>query len=140
MTFPQIFPIYCDDVRREVGGSTSLIGVYRDGISVETGIATLRKLCIHATIILDEDATHEDISLRIEWEGEILKESSIPKELVQRLREENANDDDEGLPRYVIVFVAEFHDIDVSGGGMFRTFLSTRGRQIEGLPLKVSAP
>ncbi|NYT81418.1 hypothetical protein H0A70_07935 [Alcaligenaceae bacterium] len=134
----QVFPIFCDDIRREVGGAPSLMGVYRGALSVEPDNAVIKKLCVHATIVLDENTASSDISLRIEWNGKPIKESEVPKDLVQRLKDEEEDEGGDGEPRFVIVFVAEFYDLDVSGGGTFRTMLSADGRTIEGLPLKVN--
>lgn len=133
----QIFPIYCDDIRREVGGAPSLMGIYRGALSVKQDDAIIKKLCVYVTIVLDEETARSDTSLRIDWNGKPIKESAVPQDLLRRLRDDDEDDEGEGEPRFVIVFMAEFYDLDVTGGGTFRTMLSADGKIVEGLPLKV---
>src|SRR5690606_35262549 len=100
----QIFPIYCDDIRREVGGAPSLMGVYRGALSVEQDDAIIKKLCVHVTIVLDEETASSDTSLRIDWNGKPIKEAAVPQDLLRRLRDDDEDDEGEGEPRFVIVF------------------------------------
>jgi hypothetical protein len=46
----QFFGIYCDDIRHEVSGKTSLVGCYGPTLFVRKFPTSLPKLCFHFTI------------------------------------------------------------------------------------------
>jgi len=58
------YVMYCDDVRREVGGKTSLIGVYPGAITFPRFPAFLPKLCVFVNAVTRVDKPFKNISFR----------------------------------------------------------------------------
>lgn len=61
MTKKSISAIYCDDIRSELGGKLSFMGVYNGDMAFQQFPVTLQKLCAHAKLKMpyDEPAKHE---------------------------------------------------------------------------------
>lgn len=61
--YPQLkYYIVCDDIRREVGNRTSLIGIYPDDILLSIP-SVLPKLCIHS--VFSSVKTEDDLTIEL---------------------------------------------------------------------------
>ncbi len=70
-TIPRtIFPIICDDIRQEVGGKTSLMGVYGDHIVLTKFPFTFPKLCFQ--VHMRECSREFDLDIYLETPDERL--------------------------------------------------------------------
>lgn len=89
MTTKSATAIYCDDIRSEVGGKFSLMGVYNADIIFPSFPATLPKLCAHVTVKFPwgEQPTKslrvvlfkgEDILSEINIDEDSLKPAAVP--------------------------------------------------------------
>lgn len=58
--------IYCDDIREELGGKISLMGVYTGDMIVSTIPLTLPKLCIVVTAMTDVSNPFQSLNARVE--------------------------------------------------------------------------
>lgn len=57
--------IYCDDIRREIGGKMSFMGCYESQLSVESMPIALPKLCIFATAITPISRPIRSLTFRV---------------------------------------------------------------------------
>ncbi|MCA8492537.1 DUF6941 family protein [Burkholderia arboris] len=49
---PYLHVVYCDDVRSEIGGKFTLVGVYSSDLQVPTAPVALPKLCVVSTFVV----------------------------------------------------------------------------------------
>ena len=73
-----IHGLFCDDIRQEIGGKTSLMGCYHGDLLVPKFPATVHQLCFFGRLILPDDVRlEEDISLVMSAGDTVLLEGSI---------------------------------------------------------------
>ena len=60
-----VFTIFCDDIRQEIGGKLSYIGVYGAQMFVPSFPITLPKLCLAMSMITPIDAPFRKLAMRI---------------------------------------------------------------------------
>lgn len=61
--------LFCDDLREEIGGSTSLVGIAPDNIVVPRIPSKLPKVAIYSRIIIPIDFSPCDISVWLKYPG-----------------------------------------------------------------------
>lgn len=57
--------VFCEDIREEVGGSTTVVGVMPDNLEVPSFPGMIPKLGIYTRLVIDLDASLEDIDLLV---------------------------------------------------------------------------
>ncbi len=82
---PFLSTIYCDDVRQEVGGKLSLIGVYNDVMYVQQFPVTLPKLWVVATFVAPKDKPLKSLKFRIFKNNDPLADLDATPEHLQQL-------------------------------------------------------
>jgi len=82
---PFLSTIYCDDVRQEVGGKLSLIGVYKDVMYVQQFPVTLPKLWVVATFVVSKDEPPKSLKFRVFRDNEPLADLDATPEHLQQL-------------------------------------------------------
>ena len=86
--------VFCDDIRQEVGGKLSLIGVYNGVMYLPQFPATLPKLWILATYVVNRDDTPKSLKMRVYKNNEPMVDlDALPDYLAQL-----ANARDSGVP------------------------------------------
>jgi hypothetical protein len=60
-----VFTIFCDDIRQEIGGKLSYIGVYNAQMFVPSFPITLPKLCLAMSVITPVDTPFRKLAMRI---------------------------------------------------------------------------
>jgi hypothetical protein len=77
-TNPSGSTIFCDDIREEVTGKKSLIGVYNGAMMIASAApAIIPQLCVLTTIRLDDDILPKKITIKIIFEDEHFFEQVI---------------------------------------------------------------
>lgn len=75
--------IYCDDIRHEVGGKQSYLGIYSGDLIATTLPLVLPKLGIAVVAITAIEQPFERLEIRIEKDGEtILSTGLLPQEVI----------------------------------------------------------
>lgn len=92
---PNISVLFCDDIRHEVSGKISLIGVYGSHLIVNEFPAVLTKLCVHMTITIPKNALPEAVVVKFSYIGNELLSTTIPV----------SNDTNEADPKFNYVKV-----------------------------------
>lgn len=77
-TTPSGTTIFCDDVRHEITGKFSLIGVYQDGMTIVGEVPVLiPQLCLVTKVRLDQKSLPFSFLLKMIFEDERLEEETI---------------------------------------------------------------
>jgi hypothetical protein len=82
-----IFVTYCDDVRAEVGGKQSLMGVYNAQLLVASLPVTLPKLCANVILNIPNTVDIKSIVLRAYANDVQIGEEVVPEEALPGIRE-----------------------------------------------------
>ncbi len=83
MTKHNISCIFCEDIRHEQGGKISLMGCFHKALKIPTVPCELIKLCVHITIVLDDDTELNDASVRLMLNGKERAEYSFEKNSIE---------------------------------------------------------
>jgi len=73
----QVLTVFCDDIRHEVGGKVSYIGVYSGGLFVPAFPVTLPKLCIAMTVVTPAEQPFRKLALRVLKDRDVLAEGAL---------------------------------------------------------------
>jgi len=69
--------VFCDDIRHELGGKLSYIGVYNGVLFVPTFPATLSKLCLAMNVLTPADRPFAKLTVRLLKDEEVLVEGTL---------------------------------------------------------------
>jgi hypothetical protein len=70
----QVQTIYCDDIRQEIGGKLTYVGVYSGSLLTAAFPVALPKFCVAVTVVVDSFDPLEPLKLRILKDDEVLAE------------------------------------------------------------------
>jgi hypothetical protein len=140
---PFLSTIYCDDVRQEVGGKLSLIGVYNGVMYVPQFPVTLPKLWIVATFVALKDEPPKSLKFRVFKNNEPLADLDATPEHLQQLA--NAREPVVPLPdgsRSVISTQTQvcFTPLQLDAPCVLRVAAITENGETRGLSLQVQRP
>lgn len=77
--------IYCDDVRREIGGKITVVGMYSESVAVvfpEQGPLVLPKLCFIATVRSSTEEDFKSLRCDIRLDHEIVHSVEVPSHVL----------------------------------------------------------
>ncbi|MNF75082.1 hypothetical protein D3C84_571360 [compost metagenome] len=72
----------CDDVRQEVNGKMSYMGVYQGNMLCQEFPLQLPKLCIGITVVTPIERPFESLNFKGSFDGELLFEMSLAKDQI----------------------------------------------------------
>ena len=102
--------LFCDDIRHEINGKLSYIGVYSGTLFVPVFPVTLPKLCISVKIVTPANEPLRSLTLRVLKDDEILQEIVFDKEQLVSASEILAELSDEErrlrvqMPQFLLAF------------------------------------
>lgn len=131
--------LFCDDIRHEVGGKLSFIGVYSGGLFVPAFPATLPKLCLSVKIVTPADEPLRELSLRILRDEETLQEIALDEEQLAAASD-SAEEMTEGQRNervQMAQFMLVFSTIQFDGPCTLRVRVQTEDGELRGMALKV---
>lgn len=102
--------LFCDDIRHEINGKLSYIGVYSGTLFVPVFPVTLPKLCISVKIVTPANEPLRSLTLRVLKDDEILQEIVFDKEQLVSASEVLAELSDEErrlrvqMPQFLLAF------------------------------------
>lgn len=89
MTTVNGIALFCEDIRPEVGGSVSLVGVMSDFIAVPSFPVTLAKLGFYARLFLPVEGAQPDMVVNvIEVEGGVVEIASFSETMIAKAQSE----------------------------------------------------
>lgn len=132
--------LFCDDIRHELGGKLSFIGVYSGGLFVPAFPATLPKLCLMAKIVTPADEPLRLLNLRVFKDEVCLQEIAVDEE--QLAAGSDSTEDMSDLQRKERVLMAQFmvvfSPIQFDGPCTLRVKVQTENGELRGIALKVN--
>lgn len=131
--------LFCDDIRHEVGGKLSFIGVYSGGLFVTEFPVTLPKLCLSVKIISPADEPLRELSLRILRDEETLQELALGEEQLAEASDSTEDMTEEQRKERIQVaqFMLVFSPIQFDGPCTLRVRVQTDDGELHGMALKV---
>lgn len=131
--------LFCDDIRYEIGGKLSYIGVYSDGLIVPTFPVTLPKLCLVVKIVTPADEPLRLLRLRVLKDDAVLQEIEVDEQ--QLTAASNSADDltEESRTerRHIAQFLLVFSPIRFDEPCTLRVRVRTECSELRGIALKV---
>lgn len=131
--------LFCDDIRHEVGGKLSFIGVYSGGLFVQAFPVTLAKLCLSVKIVTPADKPLRSLKLRVLKDEDMLQEivvdegqlaaaSDSAEDITEELRKERV---------HMAQFMLVFSPIQFEGPCTLRVRAQTEDSEHVGMALQV---
>lgn len=128
---------YCDDVRREIDGRPSLMGVFPSMAEVDVNSDNkLHRLCAYTVISLSESIELESIAVISLWEGEEMQRVEIPTEAIDEFNFKKKESGGEKI-RLNLATVIEIRDLDIGSGGKLQTRATVNGSIIDTRTLRL---
>lgn len=133
--------IFCDDIRHELGGKLSYIGVYSGHLFVPAFPVTLPKLCLALSVITPANQPFRKLELRIFKDDEQLAEGVLDEaqlsEVIEAPSEESGNSaTNERVQVLNSLFV--FSPFQIDGPCRLRIRAVTESEELRGLALSIA--
>ena len=132
---PYLFCLYAEDVRQEMNGQMSIIGVFQGGLRIPSVPAHLPKLAIIANLRMLSDKAPNSVKLEVHRGGEVLQTIDPPSEFLQTITQLPDQGVEEGSNIQLIV---GFSDFPLSAGGKLEVRVTVDGVTIHGNPLAIT--
>lgn len=130
--------IYCDDIRNEIGGKISLMGIYAGDMIVPSIPLILPKLCIVITVITESSDPFQKLSARIErGEDRAILLSTGNIDITPLPAEEG---DGNGNRLHVVQLQFVLSPFQVDGPTVLRVTVETERGPIRGRGLRIQLP
>jgi hypothetical protein len=133
--------LFCDDIRHEVGGKLSYIGVYSGGLFVRAFPVTLPKLCLAVRILTPANAPLRSLTLQVLKDGETLQELIVDDaELAAASAVDADMEVNQRADRLLMAqFMLVFSPIHFDGPCVLKVRVQTESGELRGMALKVDA-
>jgi len=134
--------LFCDDIRHEVGGKLSYIGVYSGGLFVRAFPVTLPKLCLSVRVITPANAPLRALTLRVLKDEETLQELILDDADLAAASDAGNGIEEEKQGERVLMaqFMVVFSPIHFDGPCVLRVRAQTEDEELRGAALTVDAP
>lgn len=132
--------IYCDDVREEVGGKRSFMGVYSGQLIVQSAPATLPKLCVIVIISTPVERPLTKCIIRILKDDDTLAEMPIDSAVLADMQKTlAAQRTPPGLEYHSIMLhaVAQFVPFPIIHEHILRIRIQTEDEELKGQALEI---
>lgn len=134
---PNLFCQYADDVRMEVGGKQTIVGVYSGGLNVVGPLPMLLpQLAIISHLFIPKDMDPDEITLEAGWkDGKMLNQFKLPSEGIKgSLKSERETNESRGVAVEAVTLVRPF---EIQAAGWIEVHAIIDGERIKGNSLKV---
>lgn len=103
-----IHSLYCDDVRMEVGGKMSFVGVYQGQLIIHhNGPVTLPKLCIVATAQTPKEQPFERLLIKLLQDDVVVQELETPLDVLSASIKMSDSDDKSVFHNYGLIITLQ---------------------------------
>lgn len=134
-----ILTVFCDDIRQEIGGKLSYIGVYSGNMLVSEFPAVLPKLCLALSVVAPTLNPFRKLTLRILKDKEILAEGSLGeaelKNFVEATNDVAEDDHKDRVQIFRSNFV--FSPFKLDGPCILRVRVETEDGELRGVGLQI---
>lgn len=131
---PYLFCLYAEDVRQEITGQTSIIGVFQGGLKVPAVPAHLPKLAIVANLCMPYAHAPTSVKLEVHRDGEVLQTIEPPADFLQSVARQNGLGLDDG---YNMQFVVGFAGFPVPAASKLEVRATVDGMSLQGNALQI---
>lgn len=132
---PCLFCLYAEDVRQEITGQMSIIGVFQGGLRVPFVPINLPKLAIIANLRVPSEKAPTSLILEVHRRGEILQTVTPPPEFLQSVTKQPGARLDEGS---TIQFVVGFAGFPVPAAGKLEVRATIDGVVLQANSLEIT--
>ena len=132
---PYLFCLYAEDVRQEVTGQMSIIGVFQGGLRVPSVPTHLPKLAIIANLRMPSEKAPSSVKLEVHRDGEVLQAIEPPPEFLQSVIKQPRAGLDDG---YAMQFVVGFAGFPVPAAGKLEVRAMIDGVVLRGNSLEIT--
>lgn len=129
---------YCDDIRHEVSGKLSYIGMYNGEMIVSSFPATLPKLCIALKVVTPITKPMESLTIRITKNDDELQKITVSDEQIEAARLGSKEAIKEGLlEAQIFNYITAFSPFQLDGPCVVRVRAQTECEELRGLALSI---
>jgi hypothetical protein len=141
MALRQLESIYCDDVRMEIAGKMSFIGVYNGAMWVANFPATLPKFCIVFKAVIPVEKPIDSLTVRVLRDEQTIGEMKFDN-LQESARSVSDDHSLEGLEKVVSIQNAfAFSPFVIEAPCIIRLrAITSDGDELKGLALSICSP
>jgi len=131
--------IFCDDVRHEVGGKLSFMGIYSNVMFVQNFPIVLPKLCLSIKVVAPVKDPFRSLKIRILKNDETFQEIIIDKDQIENSMAlaEDITEDERNNRVQSLNFIAVFSPIEIEEPCIFRVRGITENEEMRGIALRV---
>ncbi|WLG72198.1 DUF6941 family protein [Pseudomonas simiae] len=79
------YAVFCDDIRQEINGKITMVGIYTDRLFVSSVPTVLPKLCLALAIATDKTNMFEDVSVTGTLGGDEVFRMQLQKDQIQSI-------------------------------------------------------
>jgi len=134
----QISTIFCDDIRQEVGGKLSLMGVYSGVMFLQALPATLPKLCVSLTALTSTECPFQKISFKILKGDDLLVENDLDaNQLIESSKNQDGSMDDGKDKIQLINMALVFSPLNIEEECVIRVRVYADGEELRGPGLTI---
>jgi hypothetical protein len=139
VTVRHVQTIFCDDIRHEINGKISYIGVYAGTMFVQVFPSTLPKLCIDIKVISPPDNPIKSLKLNILSDEKVLQEIDLSEEQLSQFSSTSNERIENGSKDFVQVanFQLLFSPLQLEAPCILKVRARMDGEEYKGLGLSV---
>lgn len=134
---PHLFCQFADDVRLEVGGKQTIVGVYSGGLNVAGKTPLLLpQLAVVSYLFIPKDMDPAEVTLEVGWQdGKTLNQIKLPSEQIENsLKAERQANEGRGIFVEAVTLIRPF---EIPGPGRIVASVIIDGDRIKGNALKI---
>lgn len=134
-----VHTIFCDDIRQEVNGKVSYIGVYADALLASRFPITLPKLCLALKVTTPAEGPFRSLKVRVLRDDEILADVEVGKAALALTRKGSSGmaKSRRGQLAQAVQANLVFSPLRLDGPCTLRVRVDTEEGELEGLGLRV---
>ncbi len=130
---------FCDDIRQEVGGKLSFIGIYSTTLIAQEFPVTLPKFCVSIVVVSPVERLISALTIRIRRDDEVMYELAVDEKQLANAKNAASEAADDGQPGRVQLFhfINAIAPMKFEGPCKLRVSAQTEDEEIRGLGLQV---
>ena len=129
--------IFCDDIRQEVSGKVSYIGVYSSYLFLKEFPVTLARLCVAVKVVTPVTQPFEALTIRILKDETVIQEVTLSDDQIAQGNEATTTTEDDNQKCLTSHVTTAFSPIQFDAPCILRVRAQTEGEELKGLGLKV---
>lgn len=137
-----VHTLYCDDLRQEIGGKQSFMGVYNNDMIVADFPANIPKLCTHIVVRLPIKTNANNLVIKVVNGDDVMSEVPIPEGDLQKMSAAilEASEDPAEVRHLAVIVHFQFAPLLLDQRSKLRAIAIVDGMEIKGNGLVVRIP